>query len=129
MVLRADIKIKVLYFSALLIIALGFLRLGYDSETSFVTKDSPDPTTTNTGARALVVSCVGDSITQRGCVSSDDMTYVAQLDRILGSGYNVSNYGVSGRTMLRQLFLLEYASVPDGRGISTRYRYHHVGYQ
>ncbi|CAB9520963.1 lipolytic protein G-D-S-L family [Seminavis robusta] len=56
------------------------------------------------GARAektIVVSCVGDSITSRGCASKPNMTYVAQLGRMLGSSYQVTNYGVSGTTMLK----------------------------
>ena len=59
-------------------------------------------TSANKKARPIIVSCVGDSITQYGCASSPDMTYVAQLQRILGQDkYTVTNYGVSGMTMLK----------------------------
>ena len=37
------------------------------------------------------VSCVGDSITFRGCASNESMTYPSQLQRLLGTGYEVSN--------------------------------------
>lgn len=45
----------------------------------------------------ISVACVGDSIT----VAGGDQNYPIQLQTILGSGYNVTNRGVSGRTMLR----------------------------
>ena len=37
------------------------------------------------------VSCVGDSITFHGCASNESMTYPSQLQRLLGTGYEVSN--------------------------------------
>jgi lysophospholipase L1-like esterase len=57
---------------------------------------------TRRGDRPIRVACVGDSITFRGCVSNANDTYVAQLSRLLGPGYEVTNYGNSGRTMLKQ---------------------------
>lgn len=36
------------------------------------------------------VSCVGDSITFHGCASNESMTYPSQLQRLLGTGYEVS---------------------------------------
>lgn len=48
------------------------------------------------------VACVGDSITSHGCASTKNMTYVAQLQQLLGEDkYEVTNYGVSGTTMLK----------------------------
>ena len=52
-------------------------------------------------AKPIRVSCVGDSITAGVCASADNMTYVGQLSRLLGSRYNVTNYGDSGKTMLK----------------------------
>jgi len=52
------------------------------------------------GAGVVKVSCVGDSITY-GYLSTEGMTYPHQLQELLGAGYNVSNFGVNGRTMLK----------------------------
>ncbi|CAB9502218.1 lipolytic protein G-D-S-L family [Seminavis robusta] len=51
--------------------------------------------------RMIVVSCVGDSITAGGGASAPNMTYVSQLSRALGAGFNVTGYGVSSTTMLK----------------------------
>lgn len=52
-------------------------------------------------ADAIKVACIGNSITDgAGLRMVDNVSYPAQLQRMLGSGYNVKNYGVSGRTML-----------------------------
>lgn len=54
--------------------------------------------------RALVrkvrVACVGDSITAGSGISEPWKKYPAQLQEILGMGYEVKNFGVGGRTML-----------------------------
>ena len=47
-------------------------------------------------AKPITISCVGDSIT----VADGDQCYPSQLGRLLGAGYNVTNRGVSGHTML-----------------------------
>jgi len=47
-------------------------------------------------AALITVSCVGDSIT----VADGNECYPNQLAKLLGSGYNVTNRGVSGHTML-----------------------------
>ncbi len=52
-------------------------------------------------ADARRVACVGNSITYgHGIDMSDVQGYPAQLQRLLGAGYAVKNFGVSGRTML-----------------------------
>lgn len=52
-------------------------------------------------ATAKKVACVGNSITDGfGIDMADVQGYPAQLQRLLGSGYYVRNYGVSGHTML-----------------------------
>ncbi len=52
-------------------------------------------------ADALRVACVGNSITDGfGIDMADVQGYPAQLQRLLGSGYCVRNFGVSARTLL-----------------------------
>lgn len=52
-------------------------------------------------AEARRVACVGNSITDGYGIDMADVDgYPAQLQRLLGSGYCVRNFGVSGRTML-----------------------------
>ena len=47
------------------------------------------------------VACVGDSITWGSGISDRTMTYPAQRERLLGKGWKVANFGVSGTTMLK----------------------------
>ena len=52
-------------------------------------------------AAAVRVACVGNSITDgHGIDMADVQGYPAQLQKYLGQGYCVRNFGVSGRTML-----------------------------
>lgn len=54
-------------------------------------------------ADAKRVACIGNSITDgMGIDMAGRLGYPAQLQRILGSGYDVKNFGVSARTMLRK---------------------------
>lgn len=55
-------------------------------------------------AKAATVACVGDSITA-GYLSSCGLNYPNQLQVLLGNQYNVTNYGVGGRTMFKQQHL------------------------
>ena len=56
------------------------------------------PTTRVTVVR---VACVGDSITYgSGIADRNHDSYPAQLQRLLGPGYAVTNYGVGGATLL-----------------------------
>lgn len=48
-----------------------------------------------------VVACVGDSITF-GSGASRGKSYPSQLQAMLGDGWKVGNFGVSGRTLLRK---------------------------
>lgn len=49
------------------------------------------------------VACVGDSITfGAGIENREKNGYPAQMQALLGSSYDVRNFGVSGRTMLKQ---------------------------
>ena len=50
---------------------------------------------------ALRVACIGNSITHgSGIATQEQRAYPAQLQKLLGSGYHVRNFGVGGRTML-----------------------------
>ncbi len=50
---------------------------------------------------AVRVACIGNSITDGyGIDMAEQLGYPAQLQRLLGSGYHVRNYGVSARTLL-----------------------------
>ncbi|MDP5019633.1 MAG: GDSL-type esterase/lipase family protein, partial [Opitutales bacterium] len=52
-------------------------------------------------AEPIKVACVGDSITQ-GAGAQKGRSYPAQLQALLGGGYLVGNFGVSGRTLLKK---------------------------
>jgi len=46
------------------------------------------------------IACVGDSITYGHGIADREMTYPKQLGRLLGEGFEVGNFGVSGSTLL-----------------------------
>ena len=46
------------------------------------------------------VACIGNSITS-GSKNKEDVAYPAFLGKLLGENYNVKNFGVSGRTLLK----------------------------
>ena len=52
-------------------------------------------------AEPIKVACVGDSITQ-GAGAKSGQSYPSQLQALLGEGYQVGNFGVSGRTLLKK---------------------------
>ena len=52
-------------------------------------------------AEPIKVACVGDSITQ-GAGAKPGQSYPSQLQALLGDGYQVGNFGVSGRTLLKK---------------------------
>ncbi len=51
-------------------------------------------------AEKIRVACIGDSITAGACVNGHENFYPSKLQQKLGDGYEVRNFGVSGRTML-----------------------------
>jgi lysophospholipase L1-like esterase len=54
-------------------------------------------------ADPIKIACVGDSITEgSGLSSPTTQSYPARLQRLLGTNYNVRNFGVSGRTLLKK---------------------------
>jgi lysophospholipase L1-like esterase len=51
----------------------------------------------------IKISCIGNSITYGdGIADREKNSYPVVLGRILGKGYEVKNFGVSGRTLLRK---------------------------
>lgn len=57
-----------------------------------------DPSTYKAPVR---VACIGDSITQ-GSGAAKGQSYPAQLQKLLGASWEVGNFGVSGRTLLKK---------------------------
>lgn len=54
-------------------------------------------------AAQIKIACIGDSITQgAGLTNPNAESYPAKLGRLLGTNYLVRNFGVSGRTLLKQ---------------------------
>jgi acetyl esterase/lipase len=52
---------------------------------------------------ALRVACIGNSITRGACIDMAGIYgYPAQLQRLLGDGYQVRNFGMSGYTLLNK---------------------------
>src|ERR1700679_484397 len=57
----------------------------------------------DTAQKIIRVACVGDSITFGATIQNrESNSYPAQLNRLLGAGYDVRNFGVSGATMLEK---------------------------
>lgn len=57
------------------------------------------------------VACVGDSITQGvGALHPNEESYPAQLQALLGKSWEVHNFGVGGRTMLRKADAFDFSS-------------------
>lgn len=69
--------------------------------SSLFAADPALPASTESGKPPVRISCVGDSITQ-GSGAAKGKSYPSQLQELLGSGWEVGNFGVSGRTLLRK---------------------------
>lgn len=64
---------------------------------------SSDSSDTPIEKETFRVACVGDSITAgSGLDNPDEESYPAQLTHILGEGFEVGNFGVSGATVLKR---------------------------
>jgi lysophospholipase L1-like esterase len=75
-----------------LLVILAVLSAGCASDGALERKIPDD---------AVVIASVGDSITYGTLITDRNKnSYPAQLQRMLGDGFFVVNYGVSGRTML-----------------------------
>ncbi len=68
--------------------------------TSLFAADPMSPMVPKPGA-PLKISCVGDSITQ-GVGAGKGKSYPTQLQELLGKEWEVGNFGVSGRTLMRK---------------------------
>jgi lysophospholipase L1-like esterase len=84
---------------------LGALALSGVTLHAQTTTAAPTATDTTTAAAPssspIRVACVGDSITYGSRAQPKD-AYPAQLQRLLGAGYAVKNFGLSGRTLLKK---------------------------
>lgn len=67
---------------------------------SFVRAEAEPPQVSASPA-PVRVACVGDSITF-GAGAAPEKSYPSQLQALLGSGWQVGNFGVGGRTLLRK---------------------------
>jgi lysophospholipase L1-like esterase len=75
---------------------VAFLLIALLASTSI----AQEPPTSRPATR---LACVGDSITYgAGIKDREHDSYPAQLGRMLGEGWDVRNFGVSGATMLKQ---------------------------
>lgn len=79
---------------------IAFLLIAAFLSISWAAEMNPPINVTDYKA-PIRVACVGDSITQ-GYGLSPDKTYPNQLQEMLGAGWNVNNFGVSGRTLLKK---------------------------
>ena len=71
----------------------AFARLALGAETGAPPVVTPRPD-------ASKLACVGDSITAGTVLKDKNFTYPRQLQRLLGDGWDVRNFGVSGATLL-----------------------------
>ena len=79
-----------------LLIALTLVGCTATDRAEYQTR-VPDP------SNPIRIACVGDSITFGAAVKDRTQNcYPAQLGRMLGEGYTVTNFGVNGATMLKQ---------------------------
>lgn len=63
----------------------------------------PTPAPATPPVEPVKVACIGDSITEGAGLSNPAAeSYPVRLQRLLGSGFVVRNYGVSGRTLLKK---------------------------
>ena len=89
-------------------------------------------------AAPIKIACVGDSLTD-GSKSSGgkkgDTAYPAWLGRILGSSYDVRNFGAAGDTLLRghgagHIWRYCRIRIPaETKEFAPRYRHHHARHQ
>ena len=56
----------------------------------------------STAADKVRVACIGDSITAGAGIKDRTKHYPTQLQKMLGDKYEVKNFGVSGRTLLKK---------------------------
>lgn len=85
-----------------LIIAISLLISCKQTETEQVEQQTENQVFQSV-PNALKVACIGNSITEGdGIKNKAKDSYPAQMQRILGENYEVKNFGVGGRTLLRK---------------------------
>lgn len=77
------------------------LTLLLSATSSLLAADPQAPIQPKPGQPPVKISCVGDSITQ-GAGAGKGRSYPTQLQELLGVEWQVGNFGVSGRTLLRK---------------------------
>ncbi|MES2661515.1 MAG: GDSL-type esterase/lipase family protein [Verrucomicrobiota bacterium] len=77
------------------------LALLLSAASSLLAANPMSPIHPKSGQPPLKISCVGDSITQ-GTGAAQGKSYPSQLQELLGSEWQVGNFGVGGRTLLRK---------------------------
>ena len=92
-------SVRLKRFSLLLFLALSIIVLTSDyiglgkAQAEILTK----PVVTNEYTETIRVACVGDSITfGYGISNRDKNSYPAKLQNLLGDGFEVQNFGLSG---------------------------------
>ena len=79
---------------------------------------------------AIRVACIGNSITDgHGIDMAPQHGYPALLQKKLGDGYWVKNFGVSARTMLQKGDFPYMNGLERCAGIPARHRHHQAGHQ
>jgi len=77
------------------------LLLAFFAVSLASTLHAAEPLAPKADGTPLRLACVGDSITQ-GSGAGKGMAYPTQLQALLGEKWEVGNFGVSGRTLLRK---------------------------
>lgn len=109
--------LEIMFRLALCMIGIILSALG----VSFYFLNSPLPPKVK--GSGIKVACIGDSVTFGfGIKNRNKNSYPAQLQQLLGEEYQVLNYGISGRTVIRsadmpyvdtKLYTLSLKALPD----------------
>jgi lysophospholipase L1-like esterase len=87
-------------FAAVILTVVAALFSGGIARADEATATQP---ATDPAAHAIKVACVGDSITYGATIKDRAKdSYPSQLGRLLGSGWQVRNFGSSGSTLLKK---------------------------
>ncbi len=98
MKIHKTMKIKSALLALMLLsFLMGCKRTTEETSHTVLTVNKVEP---NIGA--IRIACIGNSITEGdGIQAREKDSYPAQMQTILGADYHVRNFGVSGRTLLR----------------------------
>jgi len=87
---------KILHFTTLFLLVL-LIACHQRSSENTTTEEATEI------ASVVKIACIGNSITYgSGIENREQNAYPAKLDSLLGEGYEVRNFGVSGRTLLKK---------------------------